>query len=195
MPNAPCVRPRAAPFYGIMQPGHRRKLKRFDIAGHGRCLTFSCHRRLPLLGNERIRDALVDHLAFVKDELDFRLLAWVVMPEHVHLLLIPGRASVTAILRGIKAPLAQRVLARWRQLDAPILARLIDARGVHRFWQRGGGYDRNVTTERAMSESIGYIHANPVRRGLVTRPTDWRWSSARWYAGQRDGGPGIDGLT
>jgi putative transposase len=53
-----------------------------------------------------------------------------------------------------------------------------------RFWQAGGGYDRNAcepSTVLAMSE---YIHANPVRRGLVSRPEDWKWSSAAWVEGK-----------
>jgi putative transposase len=54
-----------------------------------------------------------------------------------------------------------------------------------RFWQRGGGYDRNITSTEALPAVIEYIHANPVRRGLVARAEDWEWSSARWYAGLR----------
>lgn len=52
-----------------------------------------------------------------------------------------------------------------------------------RFWQAGGGYDRNVGDESTLRTMIDYIHQNPVRRGLVDRPEDWIWSSARWYAG------------
>ena len=54
-----------------------------------------------------------------------------------------------------------------------------------RFWQPGGGYDRNITSTEALRAVIDYIHANPVRRGLVARAEDWEWSSARWYAGLR----------
>jgi putative transposase len=54
-----------------------------------------------------------------------------------------------------------------------------------RFWQPGGGYDRNITSIEALRAMIDYIHANPVRRGLVARAEDWEWSSARWYAGLR----------
>ncbi len=54
-----------------------------------------------------------------------------------------------------------------------------------RFWQPGGGYDRNVVELATVHDMIAYIHANPVRRGLVLRPEDWEWSSARWYAGFR----------
>ena len=47
-----------------------------------------------------------------------------------------------------------------------------------RFWQRGGGYDRNMTDRKAIHSSIQYIEANPVRSGLVEKPEDWKWSSA-----------------
>ena len=50
----------------------------------------------------------------------------------------------------------------------------------------GGGYDRNIVTMKAWVASTNYVHANPVRRGLVVAPTDWEWSSARWYEGERD---------
>jgi hypothetical protein len=53
----------------------------------------------------------------------------------------------------------------------------------HRFWQPGGGYDRNIAGGSTLRHVMDYIHANPVRRGLVERPEDWEWSSARWYAG------------
>jgi putative transposase len=56
----------------------------------------------------------------------------------------------------------------------------------HRFWQRGGGYDRNLVRDTTVHRTIDYIHANPVRRGLAVLPEDWPWSSAAWYAGQKD---------
>ena len=54
------------------------------------------------------------------------------------------------------------------------------------FWQPGGGYDRNIFSTKALMSVVNYIHANPVRRGLVEDPLDWEWSSARWWAGRRD---------
>ena len=79
------------------------------------------------------------------------------------------------------------VLAFLRQQASPFLQRLRDEQpnGTvhHRFWQRGGGYDRNLTSAEALRAVIDYLHANPVRRGLVASAEDWEWSSARWYAG------------
>ena len=51
-----------------------------------------------------------------------------------------------------------------------------------RLRQEGAGYDRNLYTEVAVENSINYIHNNPVRKGLCEKPTDWKWSSARFYA-------------
>jgi putative transposase len=53
----------------------------------------------------------------------------------------------------------------------------------YRFWQRGGGYDRNAIEPATLRMMIEYIHNNPVGRGLVEHPTDWLWSSARFYEG------------
>jgi putative transposase len=65
-------------------------------------------------------------------------------------------------------------------------ARDADKKIRYRFWQRGGGYDRNLISKDAVISSIQYIHANPVRRGLVETPEDWPWSSARFYARRED---------
>lgn len=165
----------------------RRTLRRIENPGHGRFLTFSCYRRLPLFANERIKDAFAKRLAMVKEQMGFKLYAWVVMPEHVHLVIQTGSPALTVeqILRRIKSRFAREVLARWRELDAKILAKVTDENGVAHFWQVGGGYGRNLVTEAEWMEKIEYIHNNPVHRGLVGTPEDWRWSSARWYAGDR----------
>lgn len=173
---------------------HRKRLKRFEIAGQGRYLTFSCYQRLALFDNDAIKVRFVQQFARAQSRGAFRLVAWVVMPNHVHLLLIPSLPDwpVPRILNAIKRPFAQQVIRRWREQGAPILLRLHDSTGVTRFWQRGGGYDRNIVSDDELWEKIEYIHANPVRGKMVDRPTDWRWSSARWYAGQRDCVPVIN---
>ena len=94
-----------------------------------------------------------------------------------------------AILTELKGGFARLVIGRWKELDAPVLHRIRQPNGRFRFWQMGGGYDRNVRDEAELFEKIGYIHNNPVQRGLVGSPLDWRWSSARWYAGHRETSP------
>ena len=167
------------------QPPPRKHLKRYEIANQARFLTFSCNHRLPLFSNDRIKDLFASRLDEARVRFGFRLLAWVVMPDHVHLLLLPAPDGppISTVLRRLKAPFAMEVLARWRTLNAPILAELTDAHGVARFWLPGGGHDRNVRRETELVEKISYTHTNPVRRGLVRRADDWAWSSARAYSG------------
>jgi putative transposase len=169
--------------------GYRKRLRHFDEPGHAHYLTFSCFRNQRFLKSARACQWLVDALAAAKQEQPFDLWAWVFMPEHVHLLLCPrAGTSISAILTAIKKPVG-RIAAAWVRKKTPhFIPRMLDTQPgggqVLRFWQRGGGYDRNIITIRELREKIGYIHKNPVRRGLVASPADWPWSSyAAWQTG------------
>jgi len=167
-------------------PPHRKRLRRYERPQQGRYLTFSCYGRLELFGNDKIKDRFVEHLCAAREKFRFRLLAWVVMPEHAHALIIPDLPEhpVSVVLRELKKGFGKEVLRRWRELDARILRSLVDSSGASHFWLPGGGYDRNTFGGHELPEKIRYIHNNPVRRGLVKRPTEWAWSSARAYAGE-----------
>lgn len=170
----------------------RRHRERYEVAGTARFLTFSCYRRLRLFDNDRIKAEFVARSEAACDELAVDVFAWVVMPEHVHLVVMarePG-ATMAAFLRRLKGPFAQHVVRRWVDLDAPILSRVRTSEG-YRFWQRGGGHDRNVVGNELL-EKIRYCHANPVARGLAATSVAWPWSSAQRYEGQPDAlGPPI----
>ena len=163
-------------------------MKRIEGHNHARFLTFSCYRNLDLFGTPTLRGAFVDALQSARGGRKFLLHAYVVMPNHVHMIVRPrpDGPDVAAICRSIKQPFAQKVVNRWRELDAPILDRIRTPQGRTRFWQHGGGYDRNIFSDDAMREKVAYIHANPVRAELVSDPNDWEWSSAAWWADRRD---------
>ena len=94
-------------------PSHRKKVHRYDEPGHARFLTFSCYHRLPLLSKDRSRRWFADALAAARLKHGFELWAWVIMPEHVHLILWPRPPvpAISAILQAIKQPVGQRALA------------------------------------------------------------------------------------
>ena len=106
------------------------------------------------------------------------------MPEHVHIVLLPNeKIRISRILLTIKASVAKKALL-WIRGHAPaFLERMEDRQpnghSHYRFWQRGGGYGRNLRSAYDIREKILYIHANPVRRGLVATMEDWYWSSYR----------------
>ena len=170
-------------------PPHRKTCRRFDHPGDAHFLTFSCFRRLPLLNRDRSRLWFLEALQLGREQSQFDLWAYVLMPEHVHLVLLPLKGTREAdILSTLKQSTSTRALNWLRQHAPEFLPNLLDAQPNgdqhYRFWQRGGGYDRNLRSVRDIHEKIAYVHDNPVRRGLVPKATDWRWSSASaWMTG------------
>lgn len=171
-----------------MTEPHRKRVKHFEGPGTAHFLTFSCYKRLPLLSKDRTRQWFVDALDKARRKHQFDLWGWVVMPEHVHLLIRPRRTDyrIKTILAAIKQPVGRRAIGWLREHDPAYLRKLAERTDRVRFWQRGGGYDSNVETPEAAAQILEYIHLNPVRRELVEKPTDWPWSSARSWDHQSD---------
>ncbi len=166
----------------------RKRMKRREVPGGIRYITFSCNRRLPLLTNPKICELFLEALSEARAKMLLQVFAWVIMPEHLHLLLCPhDQFPLDGVLHSVKVSVAKQVVNRWRKLDAKILPRLTASDGRVRFWQPGGGFDRNVRNDVELSREVQYIHRNPVERGLVERPQDWRWSSVRWWMGECEG--------
>jgi putative transposase len=165
--------------------GDRKKCRRFNEPGHAHSLTFCCFGRRPFLSKDRSRLWFVEALDRARQKHAFDLWAYVIMPEHVHLLIWPREPlySVSRILTSIKLPVSIKAVSYVRTSAPTFLSRMRDRQpnGVvhYRFWQRGGGYDRNLFEPKTIWAEIDYIHANPVRRGLCESPSDWVWSSAR----------------
>ena len=158
--------------------GYRKRRKRYDEPGHARYLTFSCFHNQSFLKSDRACLWLADEIREAKSKYPFDLWAWVFMPDHVHLLIRPHTGILVGrILRAIKEPVSKRA-AYWVRKNAPeFLPRMLDA-------EPGGGYDHNIVSVAEVREKIGYIHKNPVRRGLATNPGEWKWSSfAAWESG------------
>jgi putative transposase len=178
------------------------KTRRFiDEPGHAHFFTFSCAHRLPLLRSDRTRSWLVDSLNRVRQKQRVALWAYVFMPEHVHLLLKPldGNIEMSKVSAAIKFPVSRRahhyLIETGRKDWLEKLTVSKGGRSVFQFWQPGTGYDKNLWNARPIREVVDYIHANPVRRGLSERPTDWKWSSACAHAGLEMGPIAIDPIS
>jgi putative transposase len=172
---------------------HRKTVKHFHDPGDLHELTFSCYQRRPLLTNDLWRKLLAASVDRAIDGHRFRLVAFVFMPEHVHLLVYPtvAEADISGLLSAIKRPFAVRIKKLLQEANSPLLNTLTvrerPEKTAFRFWQEGPGYDRNLTSPQTTLASLDYIHMNPVMRGLVAKAVDWKWSSAGHYLlhGQR----------
>ncbi len=176
--------------------GQHSQSRLFGVSSHPRryygygdlhFVTFSCYCRLPLLGTARRRDLFLRSLESVRRQYRFVVGGYVVMPEHVHLLVSePERRDLSGVLKVLKQAVARRVLAKLRRRGSP-QGELFPGASIPRsFWQ-ARFYDFNVWTKKKRSEKLRYIHRNPVTRGLVSSPEQWRWSSYRAYAFGEEG--------
>lgn len=144
--------------------------------GHGdlHFITVSCYRRQPLLGTAGARDRFVTVLDRLRSQYKFLVVGYVIMPEHVHLLLSePKKGTPSAVLQVLKQEVS-RALRKETRKSSPS-----DAQPPH-FWQRRF-YDFNVRSARKLQEKLEYMHANPVKRELVQHPGAWPWSSWLYY--------------
>ncbi len=150
-------------------------------------VTFSCYRRWPLLGTARRRDLVLRVLEGVRRQYRFIVAGYVVMPEHVHLLVSePERRDLSVAVKAWKQAVARRVLAALRKRPSSQGELFPEASIPRSFWQ-ARFYDFNVWTKKKRIEKLRYIHRNPVTRGLVDSPEQWRWSSFRAYAFREKG--------
>lgn len=169
----------------------QKTIRHFNDPGHAHFLTFSCYGRLPLLKAERTRQWFVDSVIQAKTRHRYALWAYVIMPDHAHLLVLPldKKYDISSFLKSVKQSVARKAKHYLQANHRSQLQRLTVTHGereIFRFWQSGPGYDRNIRSEDELFAKIKYIHNNPLKKGLVSDPTDWKWSSSRWYCGKGD---------
>jgi putative transposase len=140
-------------------------LYRFQQSHCFHFITFSCYRRQPLLDTPRAMHVFERSLEQTRRKYGLYIIGYVVMPEHVHLLLTePEQSTLAAALQALKQSVSQKLI------------------GYHgHFWQVRY-YDFNIFSIAKRIEKLKYIHRNPVKRRLVEKPEDWPWSSYRHYA-------------
>jgi putative transposase len=138
-------------------------LKRYQNEADDHFVTFSCFRREPYLSTPSARDLVEQSLESTRNKYNFKLLGYVIMPEHIHLLLSePETKPLATAIQSLKLSISKQSSQR-------------------PFWTTRY-YDFNVFTHNKRVEKLKYMHRNPITRGLVTNPEDWPWSSYNHYA-------------
>ena len=183
-------------FVGMYVPQGRynvgvSKLKHYYGLNHLHYLTNSTYRRARLFDSERFRKQWVATFGELWGELKFRILGYVLMPEHFDALIWPGaEANPSQIMQKLEDRTALFILKNLRENLGyawwqKMLARVTLPPTVHhhahfRVWG-GKFYDMNIWSPKKRDEKLNYMHNNPVKRGLVKHPGDWPWSSWRFY--------------
>jgi putative transposase len=118
----------------------------------------------------------------VRKKYGFALVGYVVMPEHVHLLIgesqsVPPSKIIQVFKQKVSRQMRGKDPAKSTQ---PCLVFPCEIADLQRFWQRRY-YDFNVYSRSKLEEKLEYMHANPVVEKLVKHPGDWPWSSWSYY--------------
>jgi putative transposase len=150
-------------------------------AHHLHFITCSCYRRLPFLGTASARDRFLAILEQTRQRYRFVVVGYVVMPEHIHLLITePEVGTPSTVMQVLKQRTAHALLPRRKRRDLRQRNLFGDETHKRAFWQ-ARFYDFNVWTKKKRVEKLRYMHRNPVKRGLVADPEQWRWSSYLFY--------------
>jgi REP-associated tyrosine transposase len=188
-----------------------RGLRRFHESGQCHFVTFSCYRRRPYFAAAEVFDLFVQCLEDMRLRFDVSVYGYVVMPEHVHLLLsepaafagdystaqvsaqktganLGHRALLAEAMHYLKLSFAKRA-RRLRSSSSASSCTQVSAQRtganlghlLGSFWEKRY-YDRNVRDYYEFTVKLRYLHRNPVKRGLVRAPEEWKWSSFRHYA-------------
>jgi putative transposase len=170
---------RAAMYSSRIMPAG---LVRLQQTGHSHFITFTCYQRMEHLTNAQVCSVVLRALENTRSRYGLRVFGFVLMPEHVHLLLSePERGTLARALQSLKSASAR--MARG--------ARAERNGATTPFWQTRY-FDRYMRDYDEFSEKLRYIHRNPVKRGLCSAPEQWPWSSFRHYWSGADVGVAIE---
>jgi len=149
-------------FLALEDERERRiKIEAYLDLGYG-----ECHLRRPEIAG------LVQENLLHFDGARYRVLAWAIMPNHVH-----------ALVETLITPMAE-ILHGWKSYTSKAANRLLGREGE--FWQTES-FDRFIRDEEHFGKAVRYIENNPVKAGLVKSAAEWAFGSAQW---RRDRGAG-----
>jgi len=170
------------------------ELHRHDESGHIHFWTISAFHRLQFFHDDGMKHVVIDGMRALQTKHRICLIGYVVMPEHVHVLLLPQAPGIdrpipiSNLLHDFKQFVGFHGKARLRDVwkrhgslwSPPLNDWAHGKLGKQPIWNTRG-YDRNIFSENELHEKLHYCHKNPVTRGLVETADRWKWSSYRFY--------------
>lgn len=164
------------------------ELKHYDNLGTARFITFSCYKGVRLFTDIYFIRIFLDELNKIRNQTKIKIYGYVIMPEHVHLVIYPSESiKIGPLIGKLKALSSKRIIDFLKKSNNLILEKLQNpnSRGGYSCWKYRC-YDHNCRSNEAIVEKINYCHKNPVNGGLVDSSDKWEWSSFNWYQGRTD---------
>lgn len=149
-------------------------------------LTFVSFQRSPVFKSDQICQFVIDAIQETRVEHSFKLVAYVIMLDHVHLIVNPLEPIIETIGKELKGRSAHKAI-RWlkeegHEIALDKLKRRIPGKRkhAHSVWQKKVK-SVDLKSEKFIQQKVNYVHMNPVRAGLCDHPAKWKWSSYHAY--------------
>ena len=153
---------------------------------------------LPIFTSQKYLEIIISSLKFCREQKQLKLYAYVILDNHFHLVVSGPDLSNT--LSSLKKFTARQILAQlqedrkgWLLNQLAYFKKRHKTESMHQVWQEGF-HPQLILDEAMLVQKIEYIHHNPVKRGLVDLPVQWRYSSARNFESNDDSMIEIDPL-
>lgn len=154
-------------------------LQKYTQENHAFFITFSCYRRRKLLNNDITKIIVIHYLSTQLKNQSGDCIGFVIMPDHVHAIVNFRQPTLLSTFINQWKRRSSMLLKKWYKTSFTTYTSKI--KPTDPIWQPNY-YSYNIFSDTKITDKLSYIHNNPVKSGLVRRPTDWKYSSARWYA-------------
>lgn len=149
-------------------------------------VTLVTYNRVPVFRSDKACEIFVRTLREVRDRFPYKLIGYVVMPDHAHAIVNNASGTISDWLRRVRGNSARSVLAWLREEQHLISLKKLalnppqKRHHTHALWQKDPSVI-DLTSPKFIRQKLNYVHLNPVRAGLCQHPADWKWSSYRAY--------------
>jgi putative transposase len=150
------------------------------------------HNRVPVFTQDKSCELFIEALKETRTRLPLKLIGYVIMPDHVHMIMNPLCCDISKVMNFLQSASARKIID-WlldsgfaRSLKKLQLARPQKRGHIYSVWQKGFSAV-DLWTPRFIRQKLHYIHMNPVRAGLCKHPAEWKWSSYRAYRPHQPG--------
>jgi len=161
------------------------KWKNIPLDGHVYFITTKVTDYKAIFKEKRYIDIILENLNFYRDKYNYKLLAYVIMPEHFHLMLYIEKGwQLFKIMEELKRYTSKQILKQLKNEKKVKLLSFFKSKASgkekHKVWEEGFR-SLGIYSKRIFDIKMNYIHNNPVKRGLVKKPEDYLYSSFRNY--------------
>ncbi len=149
-------------------------------------VTLVTHNRVPVFRADKACEIFMDVLRETREKYPYKLIGYVLMPDHVHAIVNNRSGTISDWLRRVRGNSARKILAWLREgqhltsLAKLALSHPQKRQHTHAIWQKDPSVI-DLWSGRFVRQKLNYLHLNPVRAELCRHPAEWKWSSYRAY--------------